>query len=101
MALREFEDDGGTAWQVVDVQPAYVERRAGTERRARARGGPDRRVRRQPRMVVPSRFRLGWLVFESPLERRRLGPIPPAWERAHDDELRALLRDAEQLRVSG
>jgi len=100
VAMREFDDERGEAWQVVDVQPSYVERRSGGDRRSRARG-PDRRRGRQHRMVVAPRFRFGWLVFESRRERRRLGPIPPSWEYATEEELRRLLGEAEQLRSVG
>lgn len=100
MALREFKDDRGETWQVCDVQPSYVERRSGVERRRTARPGtPDRRQKRQHRMRVAPRFRAGWLIFEAGTERRRLGPIPPGWDFLPDSELCSLLRDAEPLRA--
>jgi len=100
VALREFIDERGNHWQVCDVNPGYIERRSGADRRSRSRraGMPERRVRRQPRMVVAPRFRTGWLVFESNGDRRRLGPIPPGWEFASERDLRGLLYSAEQLR---
>lgn len=102
MALREFRDDRGQSWQVCNVQPTYVERRSGVERRRTLRPDAiDRRVRRQHRMIVAPRFRTGWLIFESRHERRRLGPIPPGWEGCADEELCAMLRDAETLRSLG
>ena len=102
MALREFRDDRGQSWQVCNVQPSYVERRTGAERRRTPRPGTvDRRVRRQHRMTVAPRFRAGWLIFESRTERRRLGPIPAGWEQCGDEELCAMLRDAETLRSLG
>lgn len=102
MALRELTDDRGRRWQVCDVSPTHVERRSGAERRRRTRpGAVDRRQRRGHRMVVAPRFRSGWLVFESPTERRRLGPIPPGWDFLPDEELLTLLRDAESLRSLG
>lgn len=100
VALREFTDDRGDAWQVCNVQPAYVERRSGADRRKVARtNAAERRKRHQHRMIVAPRYREGWLIFKSPLERRRLGPIPPGWETWPDEQLRALLRDAETLRT--
>jgi hypothetical protein len=42
---------------------------------------------------------LGWLVFESAFERRRLAPIPSDWERLSDDELSALCARATALPV--
>lgn len=102
MALREFRDERGRTWQVCDVRPMYIERRSGIDRRRTARPGkPDRRQRRQPRMMVAPRFRGGWLVFDTRGERRRLGPIPQGWEYWDDHELRSLLRDAEILQTVG
>lgn len=100
MALREFTDDRGDAWQVCNVQPSYVERRSGADRRQVPRAhAADRRKHHQHRMIVAPRFREGWLIFESPEERRRLGPIPPGWEALPDEQLRSLLGDAETLRT--
>lgn len=102
MALREFQDERGAPWRVCDVVPSHVERRSGSDRRKQKRLGiPERRQRRQHRMIVAPRFRAGWLVFESAAERRRLGPVPAGWDRWPDEELRTLLRDAETLRPAG
>ena len=102
MALREFMDERGRMWLVCDVRPAYIERRGGVDRRKASRpGSPERRQRRPHRMVVPPRFRAGGLVFDTRGGRRRLGPVPPGWELRGDDELRALLADAEVLVYSG
>ena len=39
---------------------------------------------------LPEAFREGWLVFESPREKRRLAPIPANWESLSDQALAAL-----------
>jgi len=39
-------------------------------------------------------LRDGWLGFESDAEHRRLGPIPPNWQRSTRDELAELLEAA-------
>jgi hypothetical protein len=40
-------------------------------------------------------MRQGWLTFEAGNERRRLAPIPAAWENAPDDVLRDYCSRAE------
>ena len=58
MSYREFVDDGGILWRVWDTHPVAASRL---------------------RTVSPG-YAGGWLTFECHLERRRLAPIPPAWE---------------------
>ena len=36
----------------------------------------------------------GWLCFDSPVEKRRLFPIPEGWDRFADDELLRMCRSA-------
>jgi hypothetical protein len=71
MSLRSVTDSEGVAWRVWDVLPQtrYI---AGLEH--------------------------GWLCFESVTEKRRLTPIPPGWQERGDDELLALLREADVVR---
>jgi hypothetical protein len=73
MAYREFIDGGGVAWRAWDTYPGSA---------ANVRPG----------------FENGWLGFECESERRRLAPVPAGWERASDDELRAMLTDAQPNR---
>lgn len=42
-------------------------------------------------------MRAGWLTFESPHARKRLVPIPPAWEDASVDELRQHCQRAQTV----
>ena len=51
------------------------------------------------RFRMAPELRQGWLAFQSGHERRRLAPIPPAWESLDDTELAALARQATPLTV--
>lgn len=108
MPLRSFQAADGTPWMVWSVVPGPrhdPERRAGYDRRSPdpvlRYTGPERRVntdrRGQPGMVRPE-FQNGWLVFESGEERRRLSPIPPAWERYTEAALERMCGRAEPCR---
>lgn len=50
---------------------------------------------RQSRVKLSSDYRSGWLVFESPPQKRRLTPIPADWERFDDRALDELRRTAK------
>jgi hypothetical protein len=77
MALREFTDATGRLWTVWSVHPSSD-------------------VRLRSTRAVPGNadehdlLRDGWLVFETPGERRRLVPIPDEWEVVDDDALAQL-----------
>jgi hypothetical protein len=72
MALRTFTDPRGLEWQVWDVRPeAFSEITPGT-----------------------AGLESGWLVFQSPSEKRRLCPIPPEWETCPPERLYLLSRVA-------
>jgi hypothetical protein len=68
MPIREFTDAGGVRWQVWSTTPM--------------------------RGDVRPQFASGWLAFECEAERRRLAPIPRAWEDAADGALCELLAQA-------
>ncbi len=75
MALRTFTDRAGVEWQVWDVRPeeAY-------------------------RALVPSAdLENGWLVFQSPTEKRRLCPVPDDWETCPQERLYLLSRVASSV----
>src|SRR4051812_818791 len=107
MAYRTFVDSNGGYWQGWGLQPAKGERRAsprdrpnlkrfpwkGTERR----NGLDRRVVSQRRITLAEGYGSGWLTFESLAEKRRLVPIPLAWESATQAELRLLCDRAKRI----
>jgi hypothetical protein len=100
MALRDFIDSNGIAWTAWDIPPAraYQPRRApARERRVQVVSGytPERRTGEdRRRRQVPPQLLHGWVCFESDLEKRRLVPPPPEWDRASPAELEALLKQA-------
>ncbi|MBA3970120.1 MAG: hypothetical protein H0X52_08465 [Gemmatimonadetes bacterium] len=69
MALRTFTDLADVEWQVWDVRPLY-------------------------RGMANTDLEGGWLVFQSPTEKRRLRPIPPDWESCPPERLYLLSRVA-------
>jgi hypothetical protein len=71
---RRFVDERGVSWDAFAVLPT-------AEPRGLAR--------------LPEQYQQGWLCFESATEKRRLGPIPDAWQTVTDDALRRL-RDTAQ-----
>jgi hypothetical protein len=114
MPHRAFTDGDGVPWQVWDVIPPDSERARG-RRKGDRRGqdillykGPERRSGEDRRKAhtreVARRYALtpglehGWLVCESPTEKRRVRPIPPRWEARSDAELERLCRSATAVR---
>jgi hypothetical protein len=97
MPQRVFRTASGVEWHVWSVIPGGPpgeERRHGYDRRSPdpviAHKGPERRAaadRRRRALAVAAQMQLGWLVFDSGDERRRLAPIPPAWEARPECEL--------------
>lgn len=100
MSYSTFTDPKGQKWQVWSVNPTDVECRkrdrrdatpsvtatyVGTERRTTA---DDRRNPLEAWSVVKPGFEHGWLCFEKEDgEKRRLTPIPGAWENATAEKL--------------
>lgn len=72
---RRFVDTKGVPWDAFAVMPSA------TDARGLAR--------------LPEQYQHGWLCFESPTEKRRLGPIPTDWKSVTEEELRRL-RDSAQ-----
>jgi hypothetical protein len=95
MAHREFDDGNGVHWQVWEVIPQSVERRALRERRIAPRDARERRKRHEVRLRVSNGAVPGWLVFESDHMKRRLRPIPHAWFDVSDSELESMCARAE------
>lgn len=94
MLLRAFEDRDGTFWEVWEAHPVSAERRRLSDRREERRDGSSRRIA-DPAAAPPAPVEEeGWLVFRSDRERRRQRPIPPAWDKLSDGDLRALLNGA-------
>jgi hypothetical protein len=90
MALREITDRHGRAWRVWAVLPGHTRPEHG-----RAWPVLDRRV------ALHDRYRHGWLAFETRRERRRLMPIPVAWDALPDETLRRLCEEAELVERTG
>lgn len=93
----------GRKWAVWLVTPIGVERRreaAEVGATAAIRGGVERRktpTHRRPSTVLPG-FEHGWLCFEAEgTEKRRLVPVPEAWQSASDDDLRRWCRLAKRV----
>jgi hypothetical protein len=103
MPERVFRTASGVEWHVWSVIPGNAsgeERRHGYDRRSPdpviAWKGSDRRSsadRRRAPLVAPG-MQAGWLVFDSGAERRRLAPIPPAWEARPASDLERLCERA-------
>lgn len=105
MAHRVFTDSAGVVWEVWDVVPGRLllearNHRAGTERRVVQQALPAEGERRRGgdrRATLAPQLRHGWLAFRSGDERRRLAPIPAAWERATDDDLARWCEEADAV----
>jgi hypothetical protein len=93
---RTFKDQQGRVWDVWQVHPSAAERRF-TQRRiidndrtdsTERRSGEERRIgERDTRASVAAEFAGGWLCFETEGEKRRLAPVPDAWDRADDETI--------------
>jgi hypothetical protein len=79
---RLFDDGRGVRWDVWAVYPE---------------GRPSQLS------ALPGTFQTGWLVFESPGEKRRLSPIPTDWQSLPSNELERLCEraDVAQRRTRG
>lgn len=107
MALRSFVSSKSVLWHVWSVIPGSRqedERRRGYERRSPdpvlLYRGPERRAsadRRRAASLFASALAAGWLTFECPTERRRLFPIPPAWDSCSDARLERLCEQAQVI----
>ena len=96
MAHREFIDSHGIQWEVWTVFPEYAERR----RAAQPTTAPavDRRARSEFRVPLGSQWADGWLCFKSNFEKRRLAPVPAAWDEMPDQDLERLCQSATPTR---
>lgn len=106
-------DENGSYWQVWDVRPERVERRSierrkspwtdwdGFERRKGERRRSERRNLQGRRLLLSDGAATGWLLFESLNESRRLDPIPSAWEKYTQTQLRMLVKKAALIGKPG
>ena len=86
MAHRQFTDSAGNVWDVWDVYPTAATRTLAEfyPRLQTAAPGAD------PCHAVAPSLAGGWLCFEQAEERRRLAPIPDAWDQLSGDRLEQL-----------
>jgi hypothetical protein len=77
MALRSFQSQDGTLWNVWNVVPTLVHN--------------DRKV------ALSTGMTSGWLCFESGGVKRRIVPAPEGWEEWSDDELDSALATAQAV----
>jgi hypothetical protein len=100
MGYRIFTDSAGVEWQAWDIVPRLAERRARERRVAREAIARERRIVNERRLLQTERAVLshglngGWLCFEAAVEKRRLAPIPPDWQRCGVVRLEEYLRAA-------
>jgi hypothetical protein len=81
MAVREFVDEQGKSWRVWSILPESIQPLTRAED------------------YLEDRYRLGWLVFETSDQKRRLCPFPHNWESVDELALRSLLRESEAVRA--
>ena len=77
--LRGFTDSTGVEWRVWEVFPT----KAG-----------ETLVNSSHTSLKETPYANGWLCFESPVEKRRLAPIPDGWEFRDLTALEDLCREA-------
>ena len=94
MALREFSDANGRAWQVWETHPSPPTAAEGT---ALEKFLSSRHKDGTSYPTVRQQFASGWLTFASGDERRRLAPIPDAWDQSGIDGLRQYLSSSTPI----
>lgn len=102
MAYKTFVDTRNAYWQVWDVRPDRMERRTMERRRGGSgewkgveRRSGERRRLDERRIILDNGLGIGWLVFESKSEKRRLTPIPQDWDTSTEAQLRVLCDNAK------
>lgn len=89
MPHLQFEDSEGIVWSVWDVDPITAERTLSPHPDA-----PSTMPRTQTVSRVHEALSGGWLCFEARGHKRRLAPIPAAWEQCDPEDLERLCREA-------
>jgi hypothetical protein len=97
-SFREFTDTKGVHWRIWQVTPSdsTLETLSTTPQ-----GVPSSSVRTERIARDEARRRewtQGWLLFESPDEKRRLFPIPDGWTTASIVALQAMCDSAKRVR---
>ena len=98
MALREYTDAAGVAWQVWHVVPTSrtVAPVLAHDRRQHAEADYPEDRRRRGFTLTPG-MEGGWLCFESAAQKRRLMPVPGDWESCADEVLARYLASASPV----
>jgi hypothetical protein len=94
---RVFRDCTGVNWRVSEVLEEGVDSLAPRDRRSTPRLG--KRVAQAIGLLHTRALNLGYLAFDSPVERRFVQPIPDAWHGMTNQELEDLL-DSARPRVA-
>jgi len=94
VSLREFLDDDGQQWQVWDTRPATPVANVDSSSVDAAKSPSDKAT---DFPLLSRKREAGWLTFTAVDERRRLSPIPDAWETADETSLRAFLKTADKI----
>lgn len=104
MTHRRIKDGAGRSWDVWEVYPAAVERRMSGEFPAVKGDGlsdddghSTAERRREVRLLIPAQLQHGWLAFQAGDDRRRFVPVPDGWSTLDEEELVALLMQAERV----
>ena len=104
MALREFTAADGEVWQVWDTVPGTPHEAAIFAQSARFEAEAARRgeglAGAAGRLGVSRGRGSGWLTFQCGQRKRRLSPIPGAWEAASPTQLAEWLGLAEPVHLS-
>lgn len=85
MAHRVFQDLNGRIWQAWAVPPVAPEPLTVADPAGPSNTAPRRR--RTIHVDLGPQWSNGWLTFETPGEKRRLAPYPPAWSEFSDEVL--------------
>lgn len=94
MALRDFTDSNGNRWRVWNVSPHLpLQGEADAPEDYAPSDGDRADALHLQHRLVPG-LEGGWLCFEADEEKRRLNPIPEAWDQLEDPDLQRLLEQA-------
>ena len=91
MPLREFSENLGRNWNAWDTYPKGGGHIGLGESRFSTFVAEMAKLEGRELRTVRSQYASGWLTFKRGSERRRLAPIPDAWETADEAALRIYL----------
>lgn len=94
---RQFTDRSGVRWRVYEVAGASASPESSAPRERRTEVRSANRTAPKTKRLTTRPLELSWLCFESRAERRRVSPVPSAWEGMAEDELEDLMGQSEVL----